>query len=62
MAVGQDAVLKAAVEKCLEEDPTGACACEGTSCSADTRFRGPIGTWDVSEVEDIHDMSVQRLC
>ena len=51
---GQDAALKAAAVKCVEEDPTGACECAGTSCSTDVRFQGRIGTWDVSRVEDMY--------
>ena len=54
VAVGQDAALKAAVEKCVEEDPTGGCECAGTSCSPDARFQGKIGTWDVSGVESMY--------
>ena len=50
---GQDAALKAAVVKCVEEDPTGGCECAGTSCSTDARFQGRIGTWDVSGVGDM---------
>ena len=53
LVAGQDAALKAAVVKCVEEDPTGGCACAGTSCSADARFQGSIGTWDVSGVKDM---------
>ena len=52
----QDAALKAAVVKCLEEDPTGACECAGTSCSVDARFQGEIGTWDVSGVADMSEL------
>ena len=55
-AMAQDAALKAAVVKCVEEEPTGNCTCAGTSCSADPRFQGPIGTWDVSGVEDMDFM------
>ena len=57
VAVGQDAALKAAVVKCVEEDLEGACECAGTSCSADARFEGPIGTWDVSGVKDMSSAS-----
>ena len=53
---GQDAALKAAVVKCVTEDPTGGCECAGTSCSTDARFQGEIGTWDVSGVADMTDM------
>ena len=56
MTEGQDAELKAAVDNCVAEDATGACACAGTSCSTDSRFQGPIGTWDVSGVTDMMDM------
>ena len=52
----QDAALKAAVVKCVTEDPTGGCACAGTSCSTDARFQGKIGTWDVSGVEDMYQL------
>ena len=53
---GQDAVLKAAVVRCVEDDPTGGCECAGTSCSEDPRFRGKIRTWDVSGVADMDDL------
>ena len=53
LVAGQDAVLKAAVANCVEEDPTGACECAGSSCSAVARFQGKIGTWDVSGVTDM---------
>ena len=49
----QDPALKAAVVKCVTEEPTGNCACAGTSCSTDARFQGPIGTWDVSRVRNM---------
>ena len=55
-AVGQDAALKAAVVKCVEEDPTGNCTCAGTTCSTDARFQGPIGTWDTSSVTNMRKM------
>ena len=45
--------LKAAVVKCLGESATGDCECAGTSCSPDPRFRGQIGTWDVSGVKSM---------
>ena len=45
-----DELLKAAVKQCLVQDRTGACACDGTSCSDDPRFGGPIAGWDTSEV------------
>ena len=51
--VGAAAVLKAALVRCVEDDPTGGCECAGTSCSEDPRFRGKIGTWDVSGVTDM---------
>ena len=54
VAVGQDAALKAAVVKCVTEDPTGGCDCAGTSCSTDARFQGEIGTWDVSGVDNMY--------
>ena len=50
----QDAALKAAVVKCVEEEPTGNCSCAGTSCSTDARFQGEIATWDVSGVVDMY--------
>ena len=56
VAVGQDAALKQAVVKCVEEDPTGACECAGTSCSSDARFQGKIGTWDVSGVDRMNSL------
>ena len=60
MAAGQDAALRAAVGKCLEQDATGACACAGTSCSQDPRFTGEIGAWDTSGVRDMDKMCVLR--
>ena len=54
LVAGQDAVLKAAVVKCVGEDATGNCECAGTSCSTDSRFQGRIGTWDVSGVAGMH--------
>ena len=56
----QDPALKAAVVKCVKEEPTGNCACAGTSCSTDARFQGPIGTWDVSGVEDMKSLFETR--
>ena len=52
----QDPALKAAVVKCVKEEPTGNCACAGTSCSTDARFQGPIGTWDVSRVRNMEKL------
>ena len=60
MAAGQDAALSAAVVKCLQQEATGACACAGTSCSADPRFTGVIGAWDTSGVRDMWLMCVLR--
>ena len=56
VVAGQDAVLKAAVVKCVGEDATGNCECAGTSCSTDARFQGRIGTWDVSGVTDMDEL------
>ena len=45
--------LKAAVVKCVSEEPMGNCSCAGMSCSTDARFQGEIGTWDVSGVTNM---------
>ena len=50
------AELKAAVVKCVKEEPTGSCVCQGLSCSADPRFAGPLGTWDVSQVRSMQNL------
>ena len=48
----QDADLKAAVDACIQESPTGDCKCEN-GCGS---YNGPIGEWDVSRVTDMKSL------
>ena len=48
--------LKVAVVECVTAVPSGNCPCDGNGCSRDPRFSGVIGSWDVSDVSDMHDL------
>ena len=54
----QDADLKAAVDACISESPSGDCKCEN-GCG---NYNGPIGEWDVSKVTDMKNLFYKGSC